>query len=510
MWQRYTLYDFRVIAHYLGVLLVYTGASMLIPFIVALLFREWEPASRYFVAVGAALTIGSSMRMLRIEPGRLSRQQAIAVTGFAWVVVAAVAAVPLAFSAHYNTYFDALFDSVSAFTGTGAAIILDPDHLSNADNMWRFISAYAGGVGLVVVAMSFGLFGRVSDTNLYESEAHNDHIVPNVVQTARFILGFSLSVIAIATVVLAIVFLLHGMNGSRSVLHAFWLAISGYMTVGIAPMSTSIGYYHSVWVEGILVTLMLMGSVSFAIQSEVLRGRLKAFFHDIEIRTDVLWITLLIVVFTCSMAASAVMRTLPDLARTGFFNLISAATTTGFTTLNSNQLTSVLPSGALLIIALAMAVGGSSGSTSGGIKLKRVAVFAMSAFETLKGVASPESARIVTTYYHIGCHRLQSDEVKSAMTVSIMFILTYIIGALAGIAFGYDAVSAITESVAMASNGGISTGITTESMPLLLKFIYILEMWAGRLEFVTLLAVGIKIFVSLKPRNWSFRKGSRS
>ena len=85
------------------------------------------------------------------------------------------------------------------------------------------------------------------------------------------------------------------------------------------------------------------------------------------------------------------------------------------------------------------------------------------------------------------------------MTVFILFVIMYMIGALAGITCGYDAVSAITESVAMASNAGMSTGITSPDMPAMLKGVYIIEMWGGRLEFVTLIALVAKVFVSIKP-----------
>lgn len=103
MWQRFTLYDLRVIGHYLGTLILFFAVLMVVPFVTALIFQEWEPASRYLVSVGIALVAGCSLRFLRIEPGRLDRRQALAVTGFAWVVLALFASIPLYFSGHYTT-----------------------------------------------------------------------------------------------------------------------------------------------------------------------------------------------------------------------------------------------------------------------------------------------------------------------------------------------------------------------------------------------------------------------
>ena len=160
MWQRFTPYDLRVIGHYLGTLLLFFAALMALPLATALVFQEWEPAARYLAAIGITMVAGCSLRFLRIEPGRLDRRQALAVTGFAWVVLALFASFPLYFSGHYMTYLDAVFDGVSGLTTTGASLIVDLDHLSYADNMFRFAMHALGGLGLIVVALSFGLFGR--------------------------------------------------------------------------------------------------------------------------------------------------------------------------------------------------------------------------------------------------------------------------------------------------------------------------------------------------------------
>ena len=101
MWQRFTLYDLRVVGHYLGTLILFFAVLMLVPFATALVFQEWEPAARYLVSIGIALIAGSALRFLRIEPGRLSRRQALTVTGVAWEVLALIASIQLYLSGHY-------------------------------------------------------------------------------------------------------------------------------------------------------------------------------------------------------------------------------------------------------------------------------------------------------------------------------------------------------------------------------------------------------------------------
>lgn len=500
MWQRFSLYDLRVIGHYLGTLTQLFAALMAVPFITALVFQEWEPAERYLLGIGIALVIGTLLQFLRIEPGRLGRRQALAVTGFAWIVLAFFASVPLFLSGHYATYMDALFDGVSGLTTTGATVALDIDHFSNADNMFRFMMHLVGGLGLIVVALSLGIFGKRSGSSLYTAEGRSEHVVPNVVQTTQLILRITLVIIFIAAVVLTALCISIGMEPVRAVLQSIWLAISAFNTGGFAPMAESVSYYNSIPIEVFLMLLMILGSISFVVHAEVWKGRLQSFFGDIEIRTMLIWLLVMTVVVAASLSASALFSDLPAMIRRGLFMVVSAFSTTGFQNVTTNQLTTVFSSGAFLALALIAAVGGSAGSTAGGVKLHRVGIIFKSIVSTVKEAVSPSSARVVVSYNHLGRRVLSSDAVKEAMTVFVLFVITYSVGALVGIAHGYEASQAIMESVSMTSNGGIITGIVTPGMSPSLEAFYIFQMWAGRLEFVTLLAVLAEIIASLVPR----------
>lgn len=500
MWQRFSLYDLRVIGHYLGTLTQLFAALMAVPFITALVFQEWEPAERYLLGIGIALVIGTLLQFLRIEPGRLGRRQALAVTGFAWIVLAFFASVPLFLSGHYATYMDALFDGVSGLTTTGATVALDIDHFSNADNMFRFMMHLVGGLGLIVVALSLGIFGKRSGSSLYTAEGRSEHVVPNVVQTTQLILRITLVIIFIAAVVLTALCISIGMEPVRAVLQSIWLAISAFNTGGFAPTAESVSYYNSIPIEVFLMLLMILGSISFVVHAEVWKGRLQSFFGDIEIRTMLIWLLVMTVVVAASLSASALFSDLPAMIRRGLFMVVSAFSTTGFQNVTTNQLTTVFSSGAFLALALIAAVGGSAGSTAGGVKLHRVGIIFKSIVSTVKEAVSPSSARVVVSYNHLGRRVLSSDAVKEAMTVFVLFVITYSVGALVGIAHGYEASQAIMESVSMTSNGGIITGIVTPGMSPSLEAFYIFQMWAGRLEFVTLLAVLAEIIASLAPR----------
>ncbi len=500
MWQRFTAHDLRVIGHYLGTLIMFSATLMVIPLITALVSAEWEPALRYFLGIGIALSAGAALRFLRIEPGRLNRQQALVVVGLAWIVLALFCSIPLFLSGHYASYLDALFEGVSGLTTTGASLVVDLDHLSYADNMFRFMMHLLGGVGLIVVTLSIGLFGRRTGSSLFTSEGRSEHVVPNVVQTARFIVRITAIVVSVGTVLLMILCMVEGMEPVRAFINALGLAISGFETGGMTPMAQSITYYHSVLIELLLMFLMILGAINFVLYAEILNGRIGSFFRDIETRTAVIWMGAMTFIVTAALAAGPLFSDVLAILRRGLFMVVSAFTTTGFQIVTSNELTAVFTSGAFFALGLVMAVGGAAGSTTGGIKLFRVGIIFKSIASTVKETLAPDSARVVVSYGHVGRRILSSTIVKEAMTVFVLYVVTYVVGALVGIAHGYDATQAIFESVAMASNGGIITGLASPGMPATLELFYIFEMWVGRLEFVTLLAVVAQVVVSILPK----------
>lgn len=513
MWPRLTFYDVRVIGHYLGVLIMTFTIGLAVPFVTALLFAEWEAAARYLTAMGITLIVGSALRFMRIQPGRLQRNQALMVTGLAWIILGVLAAVPLYFSGHYLSYMDALFEGVSGLTTTGASTVVDLDHLSYADNMWRFAMHFIGGLGLVVVGLTFGLFGKGGGGSLFASEGHSEHVVPNVMQTTRFILKIAIVFVALSTLTVSIVCISLGMEPVRGILQALWISISAFMTAGFTPMSQSIMYYHSQIIEVATLMVMLLGTINFSLHSQILNGNVREFFNDMEVKMGGVWLVVIVVVFAASLSGSATFSDLPAMVRRGTYMVVSAFSTTGFQNVTQSQLIDSFSSGAFLVLAILMAVGSTSGSTAGGIKLNRLVIIVKSVVAALKRTLSPDSARVVVSYYHLGRRTLTSGVVGEAMTVTALYAVTYIIGALVGIAHGYEASQAIFESIAMASNGGISSGVVAPGMPISLETFYIFEMWAGRLEFVTLMALVVQIVVSATPRSlpdwWTRRRAER-
>ncbi|MDR2197346.1 MAG: hypothetical protein LBO07_05210 [Coriobacteriales bacterium] len=492
-----------MIAHYLGTIILLLGVAMVVPLAVSLILQERSVTSHYLIGLGTALVVGGALRLARVRPGILQRRQAIAITGLIWMVGALIAAVPLWLSGHYASFLDSFFECVSGFTATGLSLCQDLDHLSMSDNMWRFVMQFLGGQGVIVIALSLGVFSKVGSA-FYHAEGREEFVLPNVKRTAQFIWRFSSAVVALGTAVLFVCALVLGIDPIRAFFHGLWVTIGSYDTGGFAPQSTSIMYYHSWGFEFVTLILMLMGAVNFALYAQVWRGgwrqTMRLFLTDIEIRTLAIWISFLLVIFVAALTADTFLTDFSSLARRGVFTIVSAATNTGYQVLTVNQMTTMLTSGAFFLVLLAMAVGGSAGSTAGGIKALRIGIIAKGLLARIKDVLSPSSARNTTSYQHLGRHLLSNELLVAAMSIALLYFITYLIGALAGIAMGYDANRAAFESVAATTNAGLTSGILSPDAPAFLKVVYILQMWMGRLEFLTLLALLFSFVASLKPR----------
>ncbi|MCL1880262.1 MAG: TrkH family potassium uptake protein [Actinomycetia bacterium] len=503
MWPRFGRDDLANICRYLGILVQLLAVLMLAPLIVSLLFGEFAVSAHYLVGIGCALAVGSLLRLARVAPSELKRKQAIVVTGLIWIVAALVAAVPLWLSGHFLSYFDAFFECVSGFTATGLSLARNIDHASMADNMWRFMMQFLGGQGVIVIALSIGLFSKTG-SSFYNAEGREEFVMPYIKRTAQFIWRFSAVVTLIGTSVLCCITMILGMEPPRALFHSLWLTIGSYDTGGFAPQGLSMIYYHSWPLEFITMVLMCMGAVNFAVYARLWHGNWKEavrdFFRDIELRTLAAWIALILVLFTAALVAGGYLDEMGTLLRRGFFTIVSAATNTGYQLFATHQTTSLLSSGAFMILIISMALGGSVGSTAGGIKALRVGIVFKLVVARTKALLSPGSARDTTSYYHNGRHLISTEAANTAMVVTLLYIVSYLLGTLAGIVAGYDALPSALESVSAASNAGLSAGIVTPDAPLALKVVYVLQMWMGRLEFFTLLALFAGLLASLKPR----------
>ncbi len=480
--------DLKIIGLYTGRVIVGIGIIMTVPLATSLLFAEWSAAVDFIIGMSACFIMG-----LAAEIGcRGGREPAwthgLVVAGFSWLAATVIGAIPHWLSGHFGSYLDAMFDMMSGYTTTGLILIQDLDHVSNGLNMWRHLLTYAGGQGIIVIALTFLVGSSKGAYPMYVGEGKDEKLLPNVVQTSRAIWLVSLVYLAVSTPVLWIIGSANGQSAVRGFLHALWISMSGWSTGGFAPQSYNTYYYHSLAYELATVVVFVAGSMNFALHWAVWSGKRREIYRNIETVSFAATVTIAVLVTTAGLMQTGVYPGFLALVRKMFYQVVSAHTTTGCMTVYSRTFVRQWGPVAMLGITMAMAVGASACSTAGGFKGIRVGLAFKGLVQSIRRTLAPERARTVVKWHHLRTRVLDDGAVSSAMLVILCYIGIYAAGTIVGALYGYPLADALFDSVSAGSNSGLSCGVTSPGMPAVLKAVYILEMWAGRLEFTSVFA----------------------
>ena len=479
------LEDIKNIGYYLGKIIIGLGLTMFVPIVIGIAFGEINPALDFLISIEITLIFGLILTKLCFTEKDLNWMQGMIVVSLAWLVAMVLGAIPLYLSGHYKSFLDTCFETMSGFATTGLTLVQDLDHLSYTHNFWRHLIMFIGGQGIVVVALSFFVKGFSGAFKMYVGEARDERVLPNVVHTARFIWLVSMVYLVLGTLALGLVGILNGMRTINAFFHGACVFMAAFDTGGFTPQSQNILYYHSLPFEVVTIAIMILGAVNFKLHYHIWTGNFKEIFKNIETRT--LFITVMLTFFIMAIGLSK-LGTYPQaivLFRKGFYQLISGHTGTGYMTIYARQFINEWGNLALVAITCAMALGGGTCSTTGAIKMLRIGIIYKTLKEDIKRIILPERALVVEKFHHIKDIFLEDKQARSAMLITLAYLSLYGLGAIVGMLFGYPFLDSLFESTSAAANVGLSCGITQVSMPVLLKITYIFQMWAGRLEFMS-------------------------
>jgi trk system potassium uptake protein TrkH len=336
---------------------------------------------------------------------------------------------------------------------------------------------------MVVLALSF-LVKEISGAyKLYVGEAKDIGLVPNVKGTARIIWKISMIYFIIGTLALWINGMLIGFKPLSAFFHGIFIFESSWSTGGFAPNSQNIMYYHSFSYEIITLIIFILGSFNFGLHYAVWQGKKKEIFKNIETQSFMITASL------CSiLAVTALTKIYPDtisVFRRVIYNVLSAHTTTGLGNIYARQFTLEWGDLGVFIMVVAMLIGGSACSTAGGFKGLRVGIVFKSIIADVKKLLSSERNIKKYKYHHIKDTILEDGIVRSAALIIICYMITFGIGTVLGIYYGYPFADSAFEAASVTGNVGLSIGITLPSMPDAMKVYYILAMYLGRLEFLS-------------------------
>jgi trk system potassium uptake protein TrkH len=483
------LADFKIIGLYTGKVIIGVGLLMVVPLATSLLFGEWNPVIDFLLAIGACLVFGLGLEVLCQTSKDLAWGHGLVVASFSWFMAMVLGALPHYLSGHFGSFLDAMFDVMSGYTTTGLFLLQDLDHVSHGLNMWRHVLTFAGGQGIIVIALTFLFQGTAGAYKIYVGEGKDERLLPNVIQTARAIWLVSLAYLIVGALFLWIAGMSLGLGPVRGLLHAIWIFMAGWSTGGFAPQSYNTIYYHSLLYEVISVSIFVIGSFNFALHWAVWTGKRTEIYKNIEIISFFTTITIAMLLATAGLMKLGVYPDTMALFRKMFYQVASGHTTTGFSTIYSRTFVRQWGPFAMLGVTLAMAIGASACSTGGGFKGIRMGIIFKGVIQDVRRLISPESARIVEKWHHISTRLLDDATVRMAMLVVLSYIGIYALGTVVGVYYGYDLVQAMFDAVSAGSNTGLSCGVVSPTMPILMKVVYIFEMWAGRLEFMSLFAL---------------------
>ncbi len=398
-------------------------------------------------------------------------------------------------------FTNAYFETMSGLSTTGATIITaglwpSPDEqvgLPHGLLFWRALTHWLGGMGIIVLSLAILPLLGVGGMQLYRAEVPgptSDKLVPRVAQTARLLWAVYL----LFSVVQFLLLLAGGLDPYLAATHTFGTLATG----GFSVLATSAAGFDSAYVEWVTTVFMVAAGLNFALHFRALRGRPGAYLKDPEARFFLGVFGVFSVLVALLLLLHGISPDVESALRTASFQVASIVTTTGYASADFETWLAVAPLAPALLVLL-MFVGGSAGSTGGGIKCVRVVLAAKMGYRELLRLVHPRAVVAV----RLGPVAVSAQTLRAVVGFLLLYLATFAAGALLLCAFGVDPLSAATASAASVGNigpglGGVGPFDSYFWLPTAGKWVCIAQMLMGRLEIYTVL-------VLLLPRIWSRR-----
>lgn len=469
----------RILAHYGGRLAVTVAVLNTVPLLAALVGGTYSGAVTLAVVV-AALGVGGWL-CLKIEaPQEIQPNEALVLVAGAFISTPLMLAWPL--TTFGLTPIDAWFEAVSAVTTTGLSTVASPEQEAWPLLFARSWMQWYGGLGFAVLCVVMLVPRGLAARRLLEPSGARESDVRSMAHHARqlFIVYGVMTLVGWAALWAA----------EADPLRALMHTLSGVSTGGFSPLDASLaGFSHpaSPW---ILSLMTLVAAVSLPLYLGVARGKWRRIFSDAEVRALVI-LTLATAGMLSAILAFHGMSTVTAL-RHGLLLGISSQTTSGFTSLDP----ATLPDAAKWMSILSMTVGGSLGSTAGGIKVLRLLVLLRVIQLLIRRMGLPPHA---VTQPRLNGRPIETTEILQILAIPTLFLIVVMSSLVPFLVYGYAPLDALFEVVSATGTVGLSTGITSSDLPILLKAVLAFDMLAGRLEFIALLVI-------LSPHTWFGRR----
>ncbi len=472
---------FSISLRILGILLMLFSLTLLVPLLMAV-YLDDKTITGFTSALGITFLSGFALWL----PTRRSRQElrtrdGFLVTTLFWTVLGLFGALPFALHAGVDLdATDAIFESISGLTTTGATVITGIDDLPRSLLFYRQQLQWLGGIGIIVVAMAVLPMLGVGGMQLYQAEtpgpSKDSKLTPRITETAKALF----TIYVLLTVFCGLAYWAAGMSGFDAICHAFsTVAIGGFST-----HDASIGYYDSPAITLVCCLFMYVAAINFGLHFTAWRRRgLGAYFKDSEtvFFTSVLGIAIAI---TCAVLLGTDSFDTGQGLLNGLFQAISITTTTGFSTSDYAQWPNFLP---LMLLVFAF-MGGCAGSTGGGIKAMRLMLISKQGVRELKQLVHPSAVIPLK----VGRRRVEAKVVSAVWSFLAVYLVAFVILMIAIVATGLDFETAFSAVAAALNNLGPGLGDVTYhygDINEVAKWLLCGAMLLGRLEVFTVLVL---------------------
>jgi trk system potassium uptake protein TrkH len=475
--------NYGVVFYILGWILKSEAIFMVFPFVVGLIYGE-NTGWSYLITAGICLAFGFLMNIKKPKKGGLYLKEGFFVVALGWIIMSLFGAIPFVISGEIPRYIDAVFETASGFSTTGATILTDVEAMSHAGLFWRSFTHLLGGMGVFVFLSALLPMLGGNTLNLMKAESTGpsvDKLVPRIKDTVKILYSVYLAMGAVECIIL----LICGMDLFESLCTTFGTIGTGGFGIrndSLASLSPSI--------QWVVTIFMILSGVNYSMYFLILRKKFKQALCMEEIR--IYFIVIVLAVVAISINTWDMYSSASDAIRTASFQVGTLITSTGFATTDFD----LWPSFSKMVLILCMFMGACAGSTGGGLKMSRILILWKSVKNQVRNLIHPRSVTKVRMDGGI----IDETTVHSTVVYVAVFFLIYGISTLILSLDGHDFTTNFTSVLATLNNMGpgfnkVGPTCNFSFFSDLSKLTLIFDMLAGRLELLPLLLV-------ITPRSW--------
>ncbi len=472
--------NFQIIKRTIGWILLFETIFLFVPAITAAVYWEKEFFD-FLITMAICAGVGGACIIGKPKNTSIYSKDGFVIVALSWIVMSLFGALPLYFSGTIPSYIDALFETVSGFTTTGATIIATGEEIESMPRcilMWRSFTHWVGGMGVLVFIMAFLPLSGARNMHLMKAESPGPTVgklVPKVRQTA--------SILYIIYAVLTLVQILLLLCGGMSLFEALNVAFSTAGTGGFGTKGDSLAGYSS-YLQIVVTVFMILFSLNFNSYFLLIRGRMKEVFNT-EIRVFFGIVVTAITAITINLCITSTFDySLGEAMKHSAFSVASIISTTGFVTADFN----LWPAFSKSILVLLMFIGACAGSTGGGIKVSRVVILYKGATHEMKRMLHPNQVKKISVDKRV----VEHEVVRGVNAYMVAYILIFIASMILVSFDCQDLETCFTSIAATFNNVGPGLGAVGPSgnfafFSKFSKLVFIFDMLAGRLEVFPML-----------------------